>query len=112
MASKPQRYTVVDKAHLETLRRIRRITADGVLDAEELRELTAYLLEDDDARAAWPGSLLWPTLESVYEDGVVTDEELAIMGDILVGILSECAAKPDLGLTAYIRAQSRRDRPD
>ncbi|MBL6764014.1 MAG: hypothetical protein ISQ14_03590 [Verrucomicrobiae bacterium] len=96
-----------EKVHLETLRRIRRITADGLLESREVHDLAEYLERHREARAAWPGSILWPTLESIFEDGVLTDEELAVMGDILVGILAECATKPNLALTSYIRTQSK-----
>lgn len=100
---------MTEKAHLETLRRIRRITADGILEASEVKSLADYLREDCDARSQWPGTILWPTLESIYEDGHLSAEELGVMGDILVGILTECASKPNLGLTAYIRTQSKKD---
>lgn len=104
-----------EKPHLETLRRIRRITADGVLEAEEVAGLADYLSRSDEARGTWPGTILWPTLESIYDDGHLSEEELTVMGDILVGIIAECANKPDLGLTTYIRLQAsskRANRPD
>jgi len=101
---------MTEKPHLETLRRIRRITADGVLEAEEVAGLAHYLSGDTEARHSWPGTILWPTLESIYEDGFLSDEELAAMGDILVGIITECHAMPDLGLTSYIRTMAAKER--
>ena len=100
---------MTEQAHMETLRRIRRITADGLLDEQEVHDLAEYLRGEKTARDQWPGTILWPTLESIFEDGQLSAEELRIMGDILVGILAECAAKPDLGLTSYIRLQSKRE---
>ena len=80
-----------EEPHLLTLKVIRRITADSVLEMEEVMDLARFLNDNRAARHAWPGSVLWKTLESVFEDGEVTDEELVAIGSILQDIEMECA---------------------
>lgn len=92
--------------HLETLRVIRRITADGVLTMEEVWDLAGFLNEDREARKQWPGNILWPTLESVFDDGVVDDEEMEVLGNMLSEIRVQ-AANMKLGLTTYIRTRRK-----
>ncbi len=94
--------------HMETLRVIRRITADGILTTDEVWDLTQYLNESRDARNSWPGNVLWSTLQSIFDDGVVTDDELEVLGAMLVDVGTQCADMGNLGLTTYIRVQSRK----
>jgi hypothetical protein len=98
------------RPHLETLRTIRRITADGVLTMEEVWDLAGFLNEDRDARSQWPGNVLWPTLESIFDDGVVDDEEMEVLGAMLSDISLQIAKMDDLRLTTYIRTRSRESR--
>lgn len=91
--------------HMETLRVIRRITADGMLTTDEIWDLTQFLNENREARNAWPGSALWPTLQSVFDDGVVDDEEMKALGRIISDVGTQIAAMNNLGLTTYIRVQ-------
>lgn len=94
---------------METLRMIRRVTADGVLDLDEVYDLAHFLNECREARNSWPGTILWETMQSIFDDGEVTDEEQQALGDILVGIAAETSGIEDLGLTTYIRGKSRKD---
>lgn len=89
---------------------IRRVTADGILEVDEVCDLGRFLNDDREARHSWPGTILWETLQSVFEDGVVSTEELDAVGAILASIEAECASKPDLNLTMYIRTVSRAER--
>lgn len=75
-----------------TLRLIRQITADGVLSVEEVWDLGHFLNDSRDARHAWPGTVLWDTLQSIFEDGVVSEEELEALGSIIQDIDTECAS--------------------
>lgn len=99
-----------EEPHMETLRMIRRITSDGVLDMDEVYDLAHFLNECREARKSWPGNILWETMQSIFDDGEVTEEEQQALGDILVGIAAESSSIDDLGLTSYIRTQSRKDR--
>lgn len=95
---------------METLRIIRRITADGVLTMEEVWDLAGFLNEDREARKQWPGNVLWPTLESVFDDGVVDEEEMTVLGTMLSEVCAQAANMNDLGLTTYIRLRNRQSR--
>jgi hypothetical protein len=79
-----------------TLRVIRRITADQILELEEVMDLAGFLNDSRAARHSWPGKVLWKTLESVFEDGEISEEELAAIGSILQDIEHECAGVEDL----------------
>lgn len=81
-----------EEPHKPTLRLIRRITADDVLSVEEVWDLGHFLNDSREARHAWPGTLLWETLQSVFEDGVVSEEELEALGNIIRDIDAECSA--------------------
>ena len=78
--------------HKPTLRLIRQITADDILSVEEVWDLGHFLNDNREARHAWPGTLLWETLQSVFEDGVVSEEELEALGCIIRDIDTECSA--------------------
>jgi len=97
-----------EEPHMETLRLIRRITADGVLEVDEVYDLAHFLNECRPARKSWPGSVLWETMQSIFDDGEVSQEELEALGDILAGIVAESDSIEDLGLTTYIRGQWKR----
>lgn len=90
---------------METLRVIRRITADGMLTTDEIWDLTQFLNDNREARNAWPGSDLWPTLHSVFDDGVVDEKEMEALGRIISEVGTQIAAMNNLGLTTYIKVQ-------
>lgn len=94
--------------HMETLRVIRRITADGILSIDEVWDLAQFLNENRDARKSWPGNILWPTLQSIFDDGVVEEDELEALGGMISEIGTRIAAMNNLGLTTYIHVQSGR----
>ena len=95
---------------METLRIIRRITADGILTLEEVWDLAGFLNENREARNQWPGNVLWPTMQSVFDDGVVDEEEMSVLGSMLSEICLQASNMSDLGLTTYIRKRSRQVR--
>ncbi|MGK0196791.1 MAG: hypothetical protein ACI91J_000051 [Yoonia sp.] len=76
--------------HQPTLRFIHRITSDGIMEKGEIWDLAAFLNEDREARHDWPGSVLWETLNNVFDDGEVSPEEMAALGSILRDIENEC----------------------
>lgn len=80
----------MQQPHLPTLRFIRSVTADGILDKTEIWDLASFLNANRDARHEWPGKVLWETLNSVFDDGDVTDEEMAAVGSMLRDIENEC----------------------
>ena len=93
---------------METLRLIRRITADGLLDNEEVWDLANFLNHSREALNNWPGNILWPTLHSIFDDGVVTSDELHTLGQMLSDVAHKCAAMGELKLTTYIRTRSQK----
>lgn len=90
-----------------TLRIIRRITADGMLEMAEVLDLANFLNDCREARHQWPGNIIWETLQSIFEDNEVSAEEMDALGNLLASIEAECATSADLGLTSYIRSASR-----
>jgi len=79
-----------EEPHSQTLRVIRRITADSVLEIAEVLDLARFLNDHREARHSWPGAVLWKTLESVLEDGEISEEELVALGKMLEDIEAEC----------------------
>jgi hypothetical protein len=79
-----------EQPYQPTLRFIRRITSDGILEQGEIWDLAAFLNEDREARHTWPGNVLLETLNSVFDDGEVSPEEMAALGSILRDIENEC----------------------
>ena len=75
----------------ETIKLVSRVTEDGVLDTEEVYELAEFLNENPEAAQVWPGDVLHDALHSVFEDGVLTDEEMAALGQLVLDIEREAA---------------------
>lgn len=75
----------------ETIKLVSRITEDGVLDTEEVYELAEFLNERPAAAEVWPGDVLHAALVSVFEDGKLTDEEMAALGQLVQDIEKEAA---------------------
>ena len=73
----------------ETLRIIRHITADGIVEKDEVLGLGRYL-ENYDARTTWPGDVLWEILQGVFADGVVDESETEDLTRRLQVIEKEC----------------------
>ncbi|MBG87178.1 MAG: hypothetical protein CMO80_09800 [Verrucomicrobiales bacterium] len=69
----------LDNIHLGTIRKIREITEDGKLEVDEVWNLSEYLTANPDAQQRWPGKKLWPIVEQVVEDNVVTKDELRML---------------------------------
>jgi hypothetical protein len=69
-----------DSIHFETIKLIRQITSDGKLEVEEVWDLADHLNNNRLARKRWPGTHLWPIIEQVFEDNVVTSEEMRMLG--------------------------------
>lgn len=73
----------------ETLRIIRHITADGIVDKDEVWGLGRFL-KDYTARTTWPGNVLWEILEGIFADNVVDDAETEDLTRRLQVIEKEC----------------------
>lgn len=69
---------------------LRQITADGIVDKQEIWDLGTLLHVNDDARAEWPGPVLWEILQQIFADNVVSDEEAADLTRRMRGIEKEC----------------------
>jgi hypothetical protein len=82
-----------ESSHPETLELIRRIAEDGILDTDEIWELVGFLNGNKTARHSWPGNVLWETLESMFDDGVLSNEEIEALGHILTDIEHEWRAR-------------------
>ena len=77
--------------HDGTLALIRKITDDGILCEREVWDLAEYLNDNPDAREEWPGSELFPLLHVVFEDGILSSEEMTQMAGVLSEIEHRCA---------------------
>lgn len=78
------------KPNLETLRRIRQITEDGVVTNEEVMGLGNFLNENHMARKTWPGNVVFETLKRVFADARLDPHELKALAYILRGIELQC----------------------
>lgn len=78
------------KPNLETLRRIRQITEDGVVTDDEVMSLGNYLNENHVARKTWPGNAVFEVLKRVFEDARLDSHELKALAYILRGIELQC----------------------
>lgn len=73
----------------ETIALIAKITEDGVLDTEEVYELAEFLNENEEACLIWPGDVLHEALSSAFDDGRLTDEEMAELARLIQDIEME-----------------------
>ncbi|MGB0582794.1 MAG: hypothetical protein ACPGVU_24175 [Limisphaerales bacterium] len=78
------------KPNLETLRRIRQITEDGVVTEEEVMSMGNFLNENQVARTTWPGNVIFETLKRVFADARLDPHELKALAYILRGIELQC----------------------
>jgi hypothetical protein len=78
------------KPNLETLRRIRQITEDGVVTDDEVMSLGSYLNENHVARKTWPGNAIFSVLKRIFEDARLDPHELKALAYILRGIELQC----------------------
>jgi hypothetical protein len=74
----------------ELIHFLRQITADGIVDKQEIWDLGTFLHVNDDAREQWPGPMISKILQGIFEDKVVTDDEAADLTERLRGIEKEC----------------------
>ena len=77
--------------NFETINLIRRITDDGQLELEEIWDLAHFLNDNANARKTWPGKRLWRVIQQVFEDNVVTEEEMHLLGKEIAEIEDVCA---------------------
>jgi len=92
-----------DSIHFETIDLIRKITSDGKLEITEVWELADHLNDNRLARKRWPGTHLWPIIQQVFEDNVVTGDEMRMLGEEIANIEETCSEITD-GIN--------KDRPD
>lgn len=78
------------KPNLETLRRIRQITEDGVVTDDEVMSMGNFLNENHVARKTWPGNVIFEVLKRVFEDARLDPHELKALAYILRGIELQC----------------------
>lgn len=72
------------------------IIADDTLNAKEVRYLEQWLNDNADLAAVWPGSVLARRIGEALADGIVTDDELThlkqVISDMVGGTLQETGA--------------------
>ncbi|MGB0582618.1 MAG: hypothetical protein ACPGVU_23275 [Limisphaerales bacterium] len=73
----------------ETLKFIRHITADGIVEKDEVWDLGRFLGNNNAARSSWPGDVVWEILEGIFEDNIVDDSEAEDLTQRLQGIEKE-----------------------
>ncbi|MBG86411.1 MAG: hypothetical protein CMO80_05865 [Verrucomicrobiales bacterium] len=77
--------------HTGTLEEIQRITDDEILTEREVWDLADYLNEDEEVRTAWPGKVLFGILREVFEGGVLTNEEMQRLAEVLSEVEHQAA---------------------
>jgi len=80
-----------DSIHFETIDLIRQITSDGRLEHSEVWDLADHLNNNRLARHRWPGSRLWPIIREIFEDNVVTGEEMKMLGIEIAEVEEICS---------------------
>lgn len=80
-----------DSIHFETIDLIRQITSDGKLEHSEVWDLADHLNNNRLARQRWPGSRLWPIIQEVYADNVVTADEMRMLGEEITDVEEICS---------------------
>lgn len=68
------------------------VAADGVLNDEEIKALDQWLQDNQDIRETWPASIVVQRLDTVLEDGIITDEErddLLLTANQITGVTYE-----------------------
>ena len=78
------------KPNLETLRKIRAITEDGIVTDEEVMSLGNYLNDNQVARKSWPGNVIFELLKRIFDDARLGPHELKSLAYILRGIELQC----------------------
>jgi hypothetical protein len=73
----------------KTIRFLRTLTLDGVLTSEEIWSLAGFFNEQPECRTTWPGEILAPMLESAYDDGHLTSEEMALLAETISSVEAE-----------------------
>lgn len=66
---------------------------DGEVSPDELYDLAEYLNNDSKACNNWPGNQLVGPLQEIWADGVIDNEEIALMAKLLEDIQSEWSRK-------------------
>ncbi len=79
-----------EHVHTETLKCIRLITLDGEITTEEVWDLATFFNDNPDAQKYWPGSVLWPHLQQIFADDVVTVDEMNELGKRLRDLEKVC----------------------
>jgi NAD-dependent DNA ligase len=76
------------------------VVADQQLADLEIQFLSMWLTENQEATAAWPGSVIHRKVREVLADGVITEEERAHLLDVLRSLASS-----DFSLTGSAAAE-------
>src|SRR4051812_1023491 len=77
----------------KTIGFLRTLTADGFLAPGEVWSLGKFLQENKSCQGVWPGNLLLPMLESAFDDGQLSEEEMEVLASTIGSIEQEWTAK-------------------
>ena len=72
---------------------LRWISSDGILTIEEVWGLADWLNNHREATESWPGSVLVPYLQIIWNDGVLDSNEVSGLQTLIASIEREVAAK-------------------
>jgi hypothetical protein len=78
---------------LKTIRFLRALTLDGLLTSDEVWSLGKFFNENPECSESWPGDILVPMLESAFDDGILSEEEMTLLADTISSIESEWRAR-------------------
>jgi hypothetical protein len=77
----------------KTISYLRRLTFDGMLTGQEVWTLGRFFNDNPEYTKGWPGEILAPMLESAFDDGQLTEEEMTLLAETISSIESEWRGK-------------------
>jgi hypothetical protein len=80
----------------KTISFLRRLTSDGLLSGEEVWSLSKFFNDNPVCTQSWPGEILAPMLESAFDDGKLTEEEMTLLAETISSIETEWHARNPL----------------
>lgn len=72
-----------------TIAFLRTLTLDGYLTSDEVWALARFLNENPACAESWPGGILVPMLQNVFEDAHLTEDEMRLLAEAISNIEEE-----------------------
>lgn len=89
---------VMDRCIQEMLGFCRGLLADNVVNDEECRGFRRWLRAHPDVCVSFPGNVLAPRIDAIFEDGEVDEDERAELRDLMRDTVGEDDDEPNAGV--------------